>query len=107
MSELVFKTVWREAGPELMEEAKAFWARTGLVAESHRDRRAKELGVMIDAGEQWVSAAAADLQMLPRLRARFAVVQGVGDPEFRRRSISMSTLGSFARRVTWFDHARV
>jgi len=93
MSELVFKTVWRQASPELVEEAKAFWTRTGLVAEGFRQRRSKELAVMIYDGDRLVGVATAELEMLPGLGARFAVVQGVVDPQFRRLSISMRTLG--------------
>lgn len=95
MTGLVFKTVWRQDDPGLMEEAKAFWARTGLVAENHRWRRARELGVMIYAGEALVGIATAELETLPGLGARFAVVQGVVEPAFRRQSISMRALGLF------------
>jgi GNAT superfamily N-acetyltransferase len=93
VSELVFKTAWRQNDPQTMEEAKAFWAQTGLVAEGYRARRAEELGVLAYDGDRLVCVATAELALLPGLRARFAVAQLVVDPEFRRQSVSRRTFG--------------
>ncbi|HYG25947.1 MAG TPA: hypothetical protein VD906_03490 [Caulobacteraceae bacterium] len=95
MSEMVLKTAWRRNDERQIEDAKAFWTGGNELAAHLHDQRAQQLGVLAYSGDRVVAAVTAELEMLPGLRARFAVFQVIVDPEFRRNAVARRIVGYF------------
>ncbi len=79
------RTAWRRDDPGIEADAIGFWTRHGaLPADVRPEDRAKELIAAAYLESRLVAVATATLEWIPGLRARFAVVRGATDPEYRR-----------------------
>ena len=79
------REAWRRGDPEIEADAIAFWTRLGLLPKGvDPTARAKELIAVAYQDGRLVAMATATIEYVEHLRARFAILRGATDPEFRR-----------------------
>ena len=79
------RTAWRRDDSRIAADAIEFWTRLGLLPPGVRpEDRAKELIAAAYRDGRLVAVATATLDWIPKLRARFAIVRGATDPDYRR-----------------------
>lgn len=79
------RVAWRRDDPEIEADAIDFWARNALLSpDVDPARRAKELIAAAYKDGKLASVATATLSRIDMLRARFAVLRGATDKDFRR-----------------------
>jgi hypothetical protein len=79
------RAAWRREDPEVKADAIAFWNRLGILPTGVApEARAEELIAAAYKDGSMVAVATATLQRVEPLRARFAIVRGATDPEYRR-----------------------
>lgn len=79
------RPAWRRDDAQIEADAVAFWNRLKALPEGVRpEDRAKELIAAAYREGRLVAVATATLEWIPELRARFAVLRGATDPDYRR-----------------------
>lgn len=85
------RAAWRRDDPEIEADAIAFWTRLGLLPPGVEPaERAKELIAVAYADGKLVAVATATIEWIPELRARFAILRGATDPDYRRSHAQLS-----------------
>jgi hypothetical protein len=88
MAEITYATAWRRDDWKLESDAKAFWAKLGLVSAEERERRAKELCSVAYAEGEVIGVTTVTLTAYPPLRCRFAFYRCAVAPEYRRHYLA-------------------
>jgi GNAT superfamily N-acetyltransferase len=124
------RPAWRRGDPRIEADAIDFWTRNGLLPPGvDPAARAKELVAAAYKDGRLAAVSTATLEHAPHLRARFFVMRGATDPEFRRsqaqRALAVSNYDllsrwaldhpqedvagqlAFADMAEWGDYARV
>jgi hypothetical protein len=84
---------WRHEDPELERDVVAFWRRLGILPpDVVPEARAKELCCLTYLDGQVAAVSTATLEVLPFLKARFAMMRIAVDPAHRRRHLGESIL---------------
>jgi hypothetical protein len=84
-AELDVRAAWRLDDAQIEADAVDFWTRLrALPAGTDPWQRAKELVAVAYKDGRLIAMATAVLEWSPHLRARFAVLRGATDPDFRR-----------------------
>lgn len=79
------RVAWRRDDPAIEADAIDFWTRLGLLPPGvSPEQRAKELVCVAYAGGRIVAVGTASIEHIPELRARFALIRGATDPDYRR-----------------------
>ncbi len=93
-----FRTAWRRADPQIESDAREFWRAMRLIAPPEIERRIPELVAAAYVDGRLVAVSTAEFNMLPQLRARFAMYRCLVAPEYRRHHLSYRISG-FSREV--------
>jgi hypothetical protein len=79
------RAAWRRDDAEIEADAIAFWSRLGILPPGVRpEDRAKELIAVAYRDGKIVAVSTATIEWIDHLRARFAVIRGATDPDYRR-----------------------
>jgi hypothetical protein len=82
---LEVRPAWRRDDPQIEADAIEFWTRLGLLPPgASAEQRTKELIAAAYRGDRLVAVSTATIEWFEHLRARFAVLRGATDPEYRR-----------------------
>lgn len=93
------RAVWKVTTPKIEADAAAFWARLGLLPpDADPAARAKELAAVAYKDGQLIGVMTVALQRIDFLRARFAMIRGAVDPEYRRGYV-VSALAGVTRNL--------
>lgn len=85
------RIAWRRDDPAIAADAIDFWTRNDLLPEGvDPAARAKELIAAAYKDGKLAAVATATLDEIDFLRARFAIIRGATDPEFRRSHAQLS-----------------
>lgn len=93
-----FLPAWRRADPKIEQDAREFWRAMRLIAPPEIERRIPELVAAAYVDERLVAVSTAEFNMLPQLRARFAMYRCLVSPEYRRHHLSYRISG-YSREV--------
>jgi hypothetical protein len=87
------RAAWRRNDPELERDVVGFWRRLGILPpDVVPEARAKELCSLTYVDGEVAAVSTATLEVLPHLRARFAMVRIAVAPEHRRRHFAVSLI---------------
>ena len=79
------REAWRRNDPKIEADAIDFWTRLGLLPEKVTpEERAKELLAAAYKGGRLVAVSTARIEQIDFLKARFAIIRGATDPDYRR-----------------------
>lgn len=88
---LEVRTAWRRDDAAIEADAIAFWNRLGLLPEGvDPAARAKEVIAAAYKDGRLIALATATVGWIDFLRARFSIVRGATDPEFRRSQAQLA-----------------
>lgn len=94
-SSVEIRAAWRREDPELERDVIAFWRRLDILPSGVApEARAKELCCLSYADGEVVGVSTATIEVLPFLRARFALMRVAVSPEHRRRHLALEILKS-------------
>jgi hypothetical protein len=83
--EFEVRVAWRRGDPAIEADAIAFWNRINVLPAGVRpEERVRELVAVVYADGKIVAVATASIDHVPELRARFALIRGATDPDYRR-----------------------
>jgi hypothetical protein len=86
------RIAWRRDDPEIEADAIAFWNRTGILPPGVRpEDRVKQIVAAVYEDGRIIGLVTAQIEWIPELRARFALVRGASDPDCRRRGAMWAT----------------
>lgn len=89
------RAAWRRNDPDLERDVVGFWRRLGILPpDVAPEARAKELCGLTYVDGEVAAVSTATLEVLPFLKARFAVLRLAVAPEHRRRHFGESLLVS-------------
>ena len=81
--------VWRRRDRRVAQDAVAMWTRAGVLPRGvSPEARAEELVIAIYDGETMAGCLTADIQVLPRLREKFAFCRSFIAPAWRGRRLT-------------------
>lgn len=89
MVQVSFQFAWRNADPDFVGDARAFWREIGVVmTPEEMDQRANELCALAYADGKVAAVSTTHLFDLPRLRSRFFYYRTVVGAGFRRQNLA-------------------
>lgn len=95
LAEIETRSGWRREDPELERDVVALWRRLGILPSNvSPEARAKELCCLTYVDGEPAAVSTATLDVLPFLKARFAMVRVAVDPAHRRKHLATSILKS-------------
>lgn len=98
MLNVQFVNAWLKEDWKLEADAKAFWAKLGLVSPEERDRRVKELCALGYVDGQVAVISTVTVSPVPQVRARLGMYRCAVDPEFRRQDLA-ERISGYTRQV--------
>jgi GNAT superfamily N-acetyltransferase len=85
------RKAWRRDDPEVEADAIEFWTRLGLLPNDvSPEQRAKELIAAAYKDGRLVAVSTARIEQVDFLKARFAMIRGATDPDFRRSNAQLA-----------------
>jgi len=85
------RTAWRADRADIEKDAVAFWQRLGnLPPDTAPEERAREVVVAAYHDGRMIGVTTAEVGILPRVRARLAMLRGSVDPDYRRTHIGLA-----------------
>lgn len=84
-----YRRVWHRQDRSAMNDAIAMWKREGILpADTSPERRAEEMVIAIYAGDEIAGCLTADIQILPRMREKFAFCRSFIAPAWRGKRLT-------------------
>jgi len=84
-----YRRVWHRQDPDATNDAIAMWKREGVLsADTPPERRAEEMVIAIYAGDEIAGCLTADIQVLPRMREKFAFCRSFIAPAWRGKRLT-------------------
>ncbi len=96
--EFDFRPAWRRADPKIENDAREFWRAMRLIGPAQIEQRIPELIAAAYVDGRLVAVSTAEFNMLPQLRARFAMYRCLVSPEYRRHHLSYR-ISAYSREV--------
>ncbi|HTO39933.1 MAG TPA: hypothetical protein VL026_03080 [Rhizomicrobium sp.] len=93
-----FRPAWHRADPKIEADVRAFWQQLRLIPPAEIERRIPELIATAYVDGKLVAVSTADFNVLPQLRARFAMYRCLVSPEYRRHHLSYR-ISAYSREV--------
>ncbi|HEY4125817.1 MAG TPA: hypothetical protein VGM36_14450 [Rhizomicrobium sp.] len=93
-----FRPAWRRADPQIQADVREFWGAMRLIPPAEIERRIHELIAVAYVNGKLVAVSTSELNMLPQLRARFAMYRCLVSPEYRRHHLSYR-ISAYSREV--------
>lgn len=88
-----FRPAWHRADPQIETDAREFWRGMRLLALPEIEKRIPELIAGAYVNDKLVAVSTAEFNVLPQLRARFAMYRCLVSPEYRRHHLSYRISG--------------
>lgn len=99
MTDITFRTVWRQQEPEAIRDAQGFWRGLGVLSPEEIDGRVNELCAVAYVDGELAAASTIVLLEFPPLRSRFAYYRTIVAPHFRKQRL--------ASRLCVYSHDRL
>lgn len=98
IDEFDFRPAWRRADAQIENDAREFWRAMRLIGPAQIEHRIPELIAAAYVEGRLVAVSTAEFNMLPQLRARFAMYRCLVSPEYRRHHLSYR-ISAYSREV--------